>query len=347
MAPASRPAPGSLSQRLRAEPQAFEWLQALLLLQRERPQATPLGQGSQPATEALRLRGTLAAVFEPSQIAALHEDTQAQVKGRPAAITVETPMFGLGGADGALPYAYQEWLRQQTRQKDHAPAEFLDIFQHRLLSLLYRTLCKHRLALGFQPPSRAALDQPLRALAGLLPFPRRTHGPCPDSLVLARAAAFSGKRRPLAVFAAIIQRQFSVPAHCQAYAGTWREIPAASRSRLQRGAGNLRLGHNAVAGYRAWDEQAGFHLQLGPLQAEQARAFLPGGSAHATLAALHEHYLGADLDCRLELIVRPQGPLHLGHQQGARLGRNTGLRRDAQKAPEQRIRLHLRKTEAG
>ncbi|MBF3145389.1 hypothetical protein HKT51_33895, partial [Pseudomonas aeruginosa] len=30
---------------------------------------------------------------------------------------LSTPVFGLGGPDGPLPYAYQEWLQQRARQK--------------------------------------------------------------------------------------------------------------------------------------------------------------------------------------------------------------------------------------
>ncbi|MDE9403268.1 type VI secretion system baseplate subunit TssG, partial [Pseudomonas aeruginosa] len=55
MATPGRLAALPLSQRLRRTPQRFELLQALLLLERERPQALPLGTGNAPRAEALRL----------------------------------------------------------------------------------------------------------------------------------------------------------------------------------------------------------------------------------------------------------------------------------------------------
>ena len=79
MAAPSRQAPKPLSRRLREKPQAFEFLQALLLLERERPDATPLGQGSSPDDEALRLRGPLTPTFAASQVERL-EEQQGQVK---------------------------------------------------------------------------------------------------------------------------------------------------------------------------------------------------------------------------------------------------------------------------
>lgn len=113
MATPGRLAALPLSQRLRRTPQRFELLQALLLLERERPQALPLGTGNAPRAEALRLRGPLLPLFASSEVESLLDDPQQPV--------LSTPVFGLGGPDGPLPYAYQEWLQQRARQKDHAP----------------------------------------------------------------------------------------------------------------------------------------------------------------------------------------------------------------------------------
>uniref|UniRef100_UPI0035A0240A type VI secretion system baseplate subunit TssG n=1 Tax=Pseudomonas aeruginosa TaxID=287 RepID=UPI0035A0240A len=189
MATPGRLAALPLSQRLRRTPQRFELLQALLLLERERPQALPLGTGNAPRAEALRLRGPLLPLFASSEVESLLDDPQQPV--------LSTPVFGLGGPDGPLPYAYQEWLQQRARQKDHAPAEFLDLFQHRLLSLLYRVLRKHRVALGFAVPAATPVQAQLRALSGLLPKALQERLALPDSAVLARTALFAGGRRSL------------------------------------------------------------------------------------------------------------------------------------------------------
>ncbi|EPN73145.1 hypothetical protein A234_18855, partial [Pseudomonas syringae pv. actinidiae ICMP 19101] len=82
-----------------------------------------------------------------------------------------TPVFGLGGPDG--------------------PAEFLDLFQHRLLSLLYRILRKHRIAAGYSVPSASPVQAQLRALTGLLPQPLQERQALPDAALLARSALFA------------------------------------------------------------------------------------------------------------------------------------------------------------
>lgn len=76
MATPSRQTPDALnlSQRLRRDPQRFEWLQALLLLEREHPQAEPLGSGTAPHAEALRLRGPLTPLFAASEVENLSQE---------------------------------------------------------------------------------------------------------------------------------------------------------------------------------------------------------------------------------------------------------------------------------
>ncbi|WP_095194993.1 type VI secretion system baseplate subunit TssG [Pseudomonas sp. Irchel 3A7] len=339
MATPSRHAPValSLSQRLRRDPQAFELLQALLLLEREHPQAATLGNGSAPQAEALRLRGPLTPLFAASQVESLSE-----TPGAPPVLC--TPVFGLGGPDGPLPYAYQEWLQQRAKARDHAPAEFLDLFQHRLLSLLYKVMRKHRIAVGFTPPGASPVHAQLRALTGLLPKALQERQAIADSAVLACSALYADGRRSLAGFAAIVREQFELPVQLGAYEGAWREIPPASRSRLQPGGRNLQLGRSAVAGTRVWDEHAGIRLTLGPLSPAQAARFLPNGEAHPPLASLSALYFGPDLDITLVLLVRGAGPLKLGRDAAPLLGWNGGLHRQSSLAV-QRIETRLRQLE--
>lgn len=331
------PVPLSLSQRLRRDPQAFELLQALLLLEREHPQATPLGNSSAPQSEALRLRGPLTPVFAASQVESLSESP-----GAPPVLS--TPVFGLGGPDGPLPYAYQEWLQQRAKARDHAPAEFLDLFQHRLLSLLYKVMRKHRIAVGFTAPGASPVQAQLRALTGLLPKALQERQAIPDSAALACTALFADGRRSLAGFAAIVREQFEMPVQLNAYEGAWRQIPPASRSRLQPGGRNLQLGRSAVAGTRVWDEHAGIRLALGPLSPLQAARFLPDGEAHPLLASLGALYFGPDLDITLVLLVRGAGPLNLSRDTAPVLSWNGGLQRQTSLAV-QRIETRLRQLE--
>jgi type VI secretion system protein ImpH len=321
MASPGRRTPVAVGERLRAEPQAFELLQALLLLECAQPNATSLGQGIDPRREAVRLRGPLTPLFAASQVASLEFAEQAQP-------ILSTPVFGLGGPDGPLPYAYQEWLQQRARLKDHGPAEFLDLFQHRLLSLLYKMLRKYRVAIGFVPPAESPVQDQLRALTGLLPRALQGRQAIPDGLIFARTALFAGARRSLAGFETIVRHHFAISVRLEQFQGAWREIPVASRSCLGRPGRNMQLGRTAVAGKRVWDEHAGIRIVLGPLNAQHYPAFLPDGAGHLQLAALAAFYFGPDLDCSLRLLINETSGVLLSRQAPARAGWNSWLERE-------------------
>ncbi|MDF5829189.1 type VI secretion system baseplate subunit TssG [Pseudomonas aeruginosa] len=227
----------------------------------------PLGTGNAPRAEALRLRGPLLPLFASSEVESLLDDPQQPV--------LSTPVFGLGGPDGPLPYAYQEWLQQRARQKDHAPAEFLDLFQHRLLSLLYRVL-----RIAWRSVSRCRRRP--RCRRSYAPSAACCRKPCKSARRCRTARYWHAPRCSPAGVAPGRLRRPGAPAfrrggRLDVYQGAWKEIPAASRSRLQRGGRNLRLGRDAIAGTRTWDEHAGIALSLGPLDAREAARFFPTG----------------------------------------------------------------------
>ena len=52
--------------------------------------------------------------------------------------------LGLTGTQGVLPFCYTEWMLERKAAKDDTLAAFLDLFNHRLVSLFYRAWEKHR-----------------------------------------------------------------------------------------------------------------------------------------------------------------------------------------------------------
>ncbi|WP_434155560.1 type VI secretion system baseplate subunit TssG [Pseudomonas sp. JZ134] len=333
MATTDGSSPVSLAQRLIQKPYRFEFLQAIGILERIQPKAISLARGNDPRLEALRLKGPLTPVFSSNEIERL--DTKSEAKP-----VLHSPIFGLGGPDGPLPYAYQEWLQQRAKAKDWAASEFLDLFQHRLLSLLYRSLCKHRMALPFMPPEHSSVHNPIRALVGLLPEPLQERQGLPDGALLARAALLTGKRRSLAGFAVLVRHYFGISATVKGFEGAWRSIPLSSRSVAGRKGRNFTLGQTTVAGSRIWDEHAGIRLGLRLHDRTQVQAFLPTGPAHRQLKALLAFYFGPDLDCTLDIAVRGGYPLHLGRAHPIKVGQGAWLDRGPSEQ-ERLIRLRL------
>jgi type VI secretion system protein ImpH len=318
----------SVTQRLFDEPHAFEFAQAVRLLELLHPDAVPLGTGLDPRAEALGLMGALAPVFAPSALGAMRhaplrsrallaDDSQQQQP------QLEVNAFGLGGPEGPLPEAYQEWLQDRVRNKDTSSVAFLNLFQHRLLALLYRAQRKYRVADPYLEPNRGPAQAILRGITGLHLQARDNDVPTTGvatSAVLARAGLFANRRRSLAGFDVMACHHFGVTVRSSPFAGGWRMLPEASHTRVGRRGRNHLLGQGAVAGTRIWDEHRGIRIEIGPLLLDGYESFLPGGRQHAALRALAATYFGPDLYLHVEL------RLAAGELPRARLSNATPLR---------------------
>ena len=311
-----RPA-GTVAQRLYAQTHAFEFGQALALLHRLHPGGTPPGQGVDPRQESVRLSGPLTAEFANSALGRLQPPAAGQRQPH-----LQVNLFGLGGPDGPLPYAWQEWLQLRRNRKDHAPAAFLDLFHQRLLGQLYRAEQKYRPAAPYTAPQDSPILPLLRALTGLLPQPLHEALPVPDAALLARTAILANRRRSVSGFQLLVQGQLGVPIRISQFDGAWSQLPAAAQTRLGKAGSNNHLGAGTLAGNRIWDEHAGIRVTLGPLTLPVYQAFLPGGTRHTELMALARFYFGLNMQVRLVLQLQEgQLPLpRLGKSSPTRLG---------------------------
>jgi type VI secretion system protein ImpH len=126
-----------LGHELLEDANSFEFFQAVSLLQRLRANMRPVGHFSSPENEVVRFRINQRLGFPASQIQKL------EVKGdAPAEMMVN--FMGLTGPLGILPYTYSELILERARAKDYSLAAFLDIFNHRAISLFYRAWQKSR-----------------------------------------------------------------------------------------------------------------------------------------------------------------------------------------------------------
>ncbi|WP_321813921.1 MULTISPECIES: type VI secretion system baseplate subunit TssG [unclassified Paraburkholderia] len=322
----------TLAQQLYAQPHAFEFAQAIRLLELLSPDATPLGTGLDPRREALMLSGTLSPVFPASAIGPLRaraprslalDDDAREPHCSPDADSLpqlQVNAFALGGPNGPLPGAWQEWIQDRLRRKDTSALAFLDLFQHRLLALLYRAQRKYRSADPYPLHSQRAADPVLRAITGLA-WHRDDETPTVEAqtadndsdsgnrsergtllrAVLARAGMFANQRRSLAGFDAMLRHHFDIDARSTPFVGGWRALPAASRTTVGHAGRNRTLGAGAIVGTRVWDEHRGIRVTIGPLARAQYEAFLPGGDSHGAFQALADAWFGAELYVHVEL----------------------------------------------
>jgi type VI secretion system protein ImpH len=283
------------------------------------------------------------------------EPIDATGASRSAALRIHiTPAFiGLLGASGTLPLHDTE--RAATKANlgaDESWKPFMDLFSNRVVGLFYEAWGKYRVEHRLDTRGQDDLLGLLSALGGLRPT---SFGPArPYASIPAKVTGFyAGLLRTRPIAASTVERvlsdYFGVPVRIEEFVGAWDPVPTRMRSTL--GVTDPTLGFGAVLGTRLWRSDLRVRLHIGPLDEEQAQAFLPHGPSHAALQDMvslfavpsvqYEVRLLLDKPCLKPLTLATKGP------DRKRLGLNCFLTVTAGKASRADIRSVLRLTASG
>jgi type VI secretion system protein ImpH len=287
-----------IEEYLRAHPAEFSFFQAIRLLQRMMDPEKPLGVFTNPAQEPVRLAANAALSFPPSEIQRLEER-----KDGPLKMTVN--FFGLHGASGTLPTRYTELMLERLYARDATLRDFLDLFNHRMISLLYRAWEKYRFPVKYE---RNTAHDPFTGymldLIGLGTKGLQNRQPVPDQVLIGYGGLLAQYPRSALAFRQMLSDYFEVPVEVLPFSGTWRPLDADSRTCLDEGrTRSEQLGVGIVLGDEIWDQQSVVRVRLGPMSFAQYRDFLPDGSAFEPLKALSRFFCGDDLDVEVQLVL--------------------------------------------
>jgi type VI secretion system protein ImpH len=260
-----------------------------------------------------------------------------------------------------MPRHYTELLLKQDMTvrgpERRALRDWLDLFNHRLISMFFRAWEKYRFAIAYERgesggPEPDAFTRSLLSLVGLgLPPLRRrlrvsvmeqpTTAP-PRERVLAQiedlallhyAGLLAQRPRSAVALQALLEDFFGLPVQVQQFHGCWLPLEPANQSQL--GESGCELGVSVVAGERVWDVQSKVRLRLGPLRRRAFDGFLPDPAptphrkAFFLLVHLVRFFLGPDLDFDVQLVLQapdvPETQLSDTEGLGPRLGWNTWM----------------------
>jgi type VI secretion system protein ImpH len=260
--------------RLLAEPQRFDFVQAVRLL------LLALGERGISERRALarhlRFANSLSLAFPPGQIEAAAPE--------PDGYRLTPSFMGLLGAHGALPLHVTERLLALPQDEPDAQAAraFLDMFSTRMLALWYRAWQKYRVEHLVAGPRDAYLPL-LLALAGV-----PAGEACADDGVADTAlAAFAGllRRRPVSgiVLGRVLSSHFGVPVRVQEGIGHWDPLAPGEQSVVGT---NALLGRRALLGARSWRPDLRVRVRIGPLDRARYDHFLPGAAGARALRTL-------------------------------------------------------------
>lgn len=290
----------ALPERLRSSPREFSFYQAVRLLQRLAGSDNPIGSFDHPSEEAVRIGARASMSFPPSEIQRLSDNPDPD---GPLKMTVN--FFGLTGPSGILPTRYTELVLERQYARDSTLKDFLDIFNHRMTSLLYRAWEKYRFPVSYERSGKDDFTGYLLDLIGMGTAGLQNRMAVPDQALVCYEGLLAQYPRSAAAFRQMLEDYFEVPVEVQPFAGTWRPLDEGSRTRFADGSSRSeQLGVGIVLGDEVWDQQSVVRVRLGPMPLEQYREFLPGGAAHEPLKALSRFFCGDDLDVEAQLILK-------------------------------------------
>lgn len=313
----------SVAEWLFAEGYRFEFYQAVSLLERLAATGISDGAGAEEDRDAVRFTSRVGFAFPASDVSAV-----APPEGTSTPAHMGVNFLGLAGGLGPLPVTYTELILERAWHKDTALRDFLDIFNHRLVSLMYRVRKLHRVGLDFTPPDQTPIARYLFALMGLGTPGLQGRLPLPDRALLFYAGLMAQNSRSMAGLESLLGDYFQVPVRGQQFSGQWQHLEADQVTKIGVSGQHQALGRGTILGTRVWDQQGTFELHLGPLTLQEFLDFLPIGRAFHPLCALTRLYVGQALAFRIRLALKaaevPES--RLSNTDGPRLGWTSWLK---------------------
>jgi type VI secretion system protein ImpH len=293
----------------------------LRTLEAARPDLPRVGRALRPGQESVRLGQEPSMAFPAGAVASVQETSVgAQPSAMKSVARVLVHCFGMLGPNGPLPLHLTEYVWQRVKHHgDHSLARFLDLFHHRMLSLLYRAWADANPAVGHDRPETDRSPSQLGSFVGVGTAALRDQDALGDNCRRYYAGQLADPVAHPDGLRALIEEHLGVPTQVEEFVGEWAEIPPGSLWRmpdlaLGHAAQTGRLGLSTTLGSRVWLTQNRFRLVLGPLTRHQFNRVSPGGPDVAALTSLIRGYVGDGMrwDVRLRLFPEAVPCLQLG-----------------------------------
>ncbi len=308
MADENRNGTHSLMQRLAEAPYTFDFFQAVRWIECAHPGNPRFGTSVVSKDDVVRFCQNPSLAFAPSAIS----DYILGKDGSPSKMFVR--FFGLLGPNAPLPLHITEYARERMRHYgDESLARFLDIFNHRMVSLFYRAWACNQKTVNYDRPEDDRFSVYIGSLLGIGMSSLRKRDAIPDKAKLYFSGHFVCQSRHAEGLKAILSGYFHVPVEIKQFFSHWINLPPASFCRLGQSPETGLLGSTAIVGERVWDCQNKFRIKMGPMDFAKYRQMLPGEQGLKQLVGWVRNYVGDRLAWEVQLVLRgqdiPQGQL--------------------------------------
>lgn len=296
------------------QPWRFEFAQALRLLLRNSAHGStglPADRRFDVDREPVRIGAHQSLGFPASDIQELTELPSAGKRNMLPSTDKRKMLInflGLTGPSGVLPQYYTQFLRERSDEKDEGPAEFLDIFNHRMAMLFYYAWEKYRFPVTYERrPEHDFFRQILFSLVGLGTEHLRGRNHLRDDFFAEYAALLAVQPRSASALRGILSDFFKVPVEVEQFAGTWYPLDDDSITRFsEENSDSERVGYGVVVSQEYWSQESMVRLRIGPLDLPTYRRFLRVGPDFAKLQEICRFFSRDEIVFELQLILNKE-----------------------------------------
>jgi len=291
--------PEAWEDALNEAPESFGFFQAVRLLHRRLQDRKGVGEFADPSEEVIRFSVNPSLAFPAGEIQNIRFDPEGQAD-------MMVNFLGLVGHMGVLPMQYTLLIDDQAAKEGDPDGfrEFLDIFQHRIISLFYKAWERSHFYVPFERGEEDPLSQRLMDLIGLGTEDLRSRMSIRDEALLFYSGLLGSRHRNAVALERLLEDYFQVPVEVVQFKGGWYGLSHDSQCRIdddeELGGG---LGEGLAVGDEIWDPQARVQLKIGPLRRNEYDDFLPGGRSHTALKGITQFFGDGQFDFEVQLIL--------------------------------------------
>lgn len=217
--------------------------------------------------------------------------------------------IGLLGANSPLPSHLIEFIFQRKHQYgDGAWASFVNMLQHRVLTMFYRSWMNAQSVLSLENKGADKFSRYIASLAGFAVLDGSQSHKYVEHFSKLYFAGYSLQRnRSADNFQSLLSQYFSIPIHVEENIGQWFKLPKEEQTRLGVNK-RYTLGDGLIVGSRVYDVQTKFRITIGPLKLEEFKSFFKGFNSKRLIEWVR-FYVGEEYDWDVQLILaKPEIP---------------------------------------
>jgi len=311
----------SLIEAMTNDPHRFDFYVAVRSLEALHPNSPRVGMSQKVIDDPVRFCQQPSLRFEPATLTEFRQPREHSPQ------RMFVAFLGLLGPMGPMPLHLTEFIRDRERNgNDPTPARFLDVFNHRVISLFYRAWAVNQQAVSFDRPPSDRWGVYVASMIGIGTPHLRDRDEVPDLAKLHYSGRLAAQTRNAEGLKAILQDFFKVQVQIEQFVGHWMRLPKDCQCRLGESRSTGLLGSTAIVGSKIWECQQRFKIKMGPMGFADYERLLPSGRSIRRLRDWVLNYVAQQFGFDVQLVLRANEVPDCKLGKGGRLGWSTWLK---------------------